>query len=190
MDGNQVDIPALVAAVVRKFDLPMFRNDFKSVPNEEAYCQQFCNIVTHALRNDPTWSVGAQAKADDRSLLDFMLIRKDPSGKVTFRAGIELTASARNQSQSEHARRSYSTNLQLDQSVIVHFTPIEQRKTKLGFFQEGKDKDGNAVRVPVYHLFHKGEQDQYTDFTRAEVVYKPTPETEEPVRVPVFPSFK
>ena len=115
MDGDQVDIHALVAAVVRKFDLPMFRNDFltkvkdhgsantKSVPNEEAYCQQFCYIVTHALRNHPTWSVEAQAqsgKADDRSLLDFMLIRKDPSGKVTFRAGIELTASARNQSQS------------------------------------------------------------------------------------------
>ena len=89
-----------------------------------------------------------------------------------------------------HARRSYSTNLQLDQSVIVHFTPHRAAQDEAGVLPGRKDKDGNAVQIPVYHLIHKGEQDQYTDFTRAEVVYKPTPETEEPVRVPVFPSFK
>jgi len=93
MDGDKVDVPALVAAVVRKFDLDKFRSDSltkvknhgsantKSVPNEEAYCQQFYSIVTHALRNHPTWSVEARAqsgRADDRSLLDFILFRKDP----------------------------------------------------------------------------------------------------------------
>ena len=81
------------------------------------------------------------------------------------RVGLELAASTNTGDLQSHAKRTYPSELQLDQYVVVHFVP-DLNDNGGPFFSVGEKKDGEACQVPVDTVVHDQE------FRNVRLLYK------------------
>lgn len=187
MKDDLVDIPSLVSAVVRTFGVIRVKEDgevrWKEIkglgqkkkksraPAEVVYADQFAESIRQSLLDLPRWSFQTETEVEERDeRMDLILICKGPDGKDGLRVGIEFTASLTNDNNKEHAARDYPKIFDLDQYVVVHFTPHEQYKTPRICWHLGVDKAGNAAQIQILHVIHN------SDFTKVDLMYQPSPD--------------
>ena len=178
-DDDKVDLPVLLTAILRHINPREIEKGFtsqaksknaensktgKRVPSEAVYADQLHIIIRQALlKISPDWEYDFEAKgealgASDHKL-DILLTRPALGTAPELRVGIELTASVQKSSLDKRANRNYAERLNLDQFIILNFTP---NKHKFTYFCDGNDKNGKSGKIPVFNVWHN---ETYTDVT-------------------------
>jgi hypothetical protein len=162
LDGK-LDIQKFLTTVFQCLDPSVIRSAFQYshkkhvvakaeyVPSEVVYQHQLSAIIIRAFRHQSLWRCVYESNSQLKKL-DLLLL-----GPSDLKVGIELTASVDVDGLQEHAARSYSPTLKLDQYVVVNITSIYTEKVFETFTAVGVDKNNNHCVVPVYHVLHNRE---------------------------------
>jgi len=164
-DQDQVDLPDFLVSCLTLMSPQKIEEGFvkprsklhemngELVPGEEVYQQQLELIIQRAFFKIPNWEYAFQITPGHLkdSRLDIFFRRLASEGKPELRVGIELTASVQKGALDRHAKRGYAQKFNLDQFIILNFTPKEHQLT---YFCDGSDKEGNPCKVPVFNVWH------------------------------------